>query len=81
MASPPDERNGIIIYYEVLYGIVGSANLTVNITTDDEYLNGTIESLLPFSDYEFLVRSCTIDGCGPISNVVIEMTLEDGELA
>ena len=80
LASPPDERSGIVIYYEVLYGIVGSANLTLNISTDDEYLNGTIGSLLPFSNYEFLVRSCTITECGPISNVVMEMTLEDGEL-
>ena len=80
MASVPTVTNGIIRYYEASYGVVGSDNDTVNITTDDQSLNGTIEMLLPFTNYTFSVRACTIAGCGPISNVVTEMTLEDGEL-
>ena len=78
LASPPDVTNGIVIYYLISYQLVGSVNVTMmNFTTTDMSLNTTLMSLLPFTNYTFSVRPCTIAGCGPASNNITS-TLEDG---
>ena len=81
MASPPSISNGIIILYLVSYNVNGSTNvMTTNFTTDNQHLNDTVEPLLPFTDYVFTVRACTTAGCGPVSDNVTAMTLEDGKM-
>ena len=81
-ASPPPVSNGIIISYTVLYNVNGSANMmTINFTAVNQQLNNTVGSLLPFTNYVFTVRACTIAGCGPPSDSVTATTLEDCKLA
>ena len=81
MASQPPMSNGIIMLYIVSYNVNGSTNImTMNFTTDYQRLNGTVGSLLPFTNYVFTVRACTAAGCGPPSVNVTEMTLEDGKM-
>jgi len=78
LANPPDVTNGIVIYYLISYQLVGSVNvITMNFTTTDMSLNTTLTSLLPFTNYTFSVRPCTIAGCGPAS-INTRSTLEDG---
>ena len=80
-ASPPPVSNGIIINYVVSYYVNGSANMmTMNFTAVNQYLNSTVGSLLPFTNYIFTVRACTTVGCGPTSENITAMTLEDGKL-
>ena len=81
-ASPPPVTNGIIISYNVSYNVNGSTYIMIMIITPEpnQYLSGTIESLLPFTYYVFSVRACTEIGCGPSSDNEIVMTLEDGAL-
>ena len=82
VASPPPVSNGIIILYIVSYNVNGSTNiLTVNFTAVNQQLNSTVGSLLPFTNYVFTVRACTTAGCGPASDNVTAMTLEDGKMA
>ena len=80
-ASPPPISNGIIIIYTVSYNVNGSTNMiTINFTAVNQQLNSTVGSLLPFTNYVFRVRACTIAGCGLPSESVIAMTLEDCKL-
>ena len=80
-ASPPPVSNGIIINYIVSYNVNGSTNtVTINFTTVNQQLNSTVGSLLPFTNYVFTVTACTIAGCGPPSESVTVMTLEDCKL-
>ena len=81
MASPPPISNGIIIEYLVSYNVNGLTNvMTTNFTAVNQRLNSTVGSLLPFTNYVFTVRACTTAGCGPASDNVTAMTLEDGEM-
>ena len=79
-ASTPDVPNGIVIYYQVLYDIVRSSNtMRMNFsTTNNMRLNDELRNLLPFTQYTFSVRACTIAGCGPASVDMFRTTLEDG---
>ena len=81
-ASPPPVTNGVIISYSVSYNVNGSTDIVIIFITAEpnQYLSGTIESLLPFTYYVFSVRACTNVGCGPSSDNEIVMTLEDGML-
>ena len=82
VASPPSVSNGIIILYIVSYNVNGSTNImTRNFTTINQHLNDSVESLLPFTNYVFTVRACTTAGCGPASDNVTAITLEDGKIA
>jgi len=82
-ADPPPVSNGIIIIYIVSYNVDGSTNITaMNFTADNQQrLNGTLEMLLPFTNYVFSVRACTTVGCSNSSENITEMTLEDGKMA
>ena len=80
MASQPPVTNGIIVSYIVSYHANGSTDIrTMNFTAINQFLNGTVTSLLPFTTYVFSVRACTSVACSQSSNNVTEMTLEDGE--
>lgn len=64
----------------VSYNVNGSIDTeTLNFTTTNQNLRGTVTSLLPFTNYVFSVRACTSVGCGPAANDTAR-TLEDGEL-
>ena len=81
-ANPPPVSNGIIVTYIVSYNVNGFTNImTMNFTADNQQrLNGTLGSLLPFTTYVFSVRACTTVGCSNSSDNVTEMTLEDGKM-
>jgi len=78
-ASPPNVTDGLVTSYMVSYGIVGSSVMTVNFSTEFTLLSVTIQPLLPFTNYVFVVRACTIIGCSPVSDSITVMTLEDGK--
>ena len=80
LANPPDVTNGIVIYFQVSYDIVGSGNdMEMNFSvTNNMQLNDQIRNLLPFTQYTFSVKACTITGCGPPSVNIMRSTLEDG---
>ena len=80
MASQPPVTNGTIVSYTVSYHVNGSTDIrTMNFTAINQFLDGTVTSLLPFTTYVFSVRACTSVACSQSSNNVTEMTLEDGE--
>ena len=80
-ASPPNVTDGLVISYIMSYQAVGMSNVVMmNFTADDTLLNVTIQPLLPFTNYVFSVRACTIIGCSPVSANVMVMTLEDGNV-
>jgi hypothetical protein len=73
------DQNGIIIAYEVLYepldtfdGLIGieAVNTTNTITT--------LSVLQEFTGFNISVRAYTIAGSGPYSDIITDMTLEDG---
>lgn len=82
VASPPPVSNGIIVTYIVLYNVNGSTNIMrITFNAVNQQLNSTVGSLLPFTNYVFTVIACTFAGCGPSSDSVTAMTLEDCKLA
>lgn len=60
MWIPPTTPNGVIVRYE-LVRMTSELNVTV---FTDLALTATASGLLPFTEYSFLVRACTITGCG-----------------
>jgi receptor-type tyrosine-protein phosphatase Q len=78
--SPPDNPNGIIIEYQVIY--YGLITLTetqkkqvrvVNIPAKEENNSLTIADLVPGQNYEFKLRARTNTGYG--ANVTLDLTL------
>ena len=37
-----------------------------------------VTELEPFTDYSVRVQACTIEGCGPFSNEIMNTTLQEG---
>lgn len=77
----PIDQNGIIITYEVCYEPLETFNdaimkETVN-TTDISY---ELSGLEEFVVYNISVRAYTIEGPGPYSDAVLEMTQPDSML-
>lgn len=77
---PVFDQNGIIIAYEVLYepldtfgGLIG----TEAVNTTDTFI--TLSDLQEFVGYNISVRAYTNAGPGPYSDIITDMTPEDGK--
>ena len=77
--QPPPliDQNGPLTSYLILYSRVGSnISMTETISNGTEYV---ISGLIAFSNYSVEVAARTINGTGPSSNSVIEISGEDGK--
>ena len=79
---PPIDRNGVIIATEITYiplekftGVIG-INST-NVSGSD--LSVSLVALQEYVNYSVQVRAYTIEGPGPFSNPVLQLTLEDSK--
>ncbi len=79
-AIPPEDRNGIITMYEVLYQPLETFDdaimtQTMNVTERSAH----ITDLEEFVDYNISVRAYTSEGAGPYSEEMTVMTPEDSK--
>ena len=71
-------RNGEIIHFNLQYGEEGGALTTRSIgSADTSY---TVDGLLPFTLYRFLLAGVNINGSGPPASLGPIRTEEDGKL-
>ena len=77
---PPNDRNGIITLYEVLYVPLETFNETIGAkevnTTDLSY---TLINLQEYVSYNISVQAYTSVGSGPYSVAITNQTLEDSK--
>ena len=74
---PMSGQNVSIIGYSILYALVGSnALMSITVNNTNEYI---ISGLVPFSNYSVQVAASTINGAGPVSNLVIQTSGEDSK--
>ena len=74
----PDQQNGPIVGYTVQLMNIDSMDA---VETTFTYGNDTtiiIDSLVPYTNYEWRVACQTVAGTGPFSGSVIQQTLPDG---
>ena len=71
-----EQQNGPIVGYSVRVVRVSDSS-TTDIHTNDTMLR--VDSLDPYTLYEWRVAARTIAGTGPYSNPVVEQTLPDGK--
>ena len=74
------DQNGIIITYEVLYEPLetfGGEIETEAVNTTNTFI--TLSALQEFVGYNISVRAYTNAGPGPYSDIVTDMTPEDGK--
>ena len=80
----PEDRNGNITGYEVMYmpltDLMGSLNTTPQVTQVTSDLSIVIGDLEEFIFYAVLVRASTSAGSGNFSDPTSTQTLEDGEV-
>ena len=74
---PPDQQNGPIIGYTVHVMRVDSEDSIEAFTYNNE-TTITIDSLVPYTNYEWRVAGQTVAGTGPFSSAVIQQTFQDG---
>ena len=74
---PPDQQNGPIIGYTVQVMRVDSTD-SIEAFTYDNDTSIIIDSLVPYTNYEWRVAGQTVAGTGPFSSIVIQQTLQDG---
>ena len=72
---PPFNRNGLILFYEVLYcSTLNCTEMSVN-TTDATTFNLTLDNLEEFTDYNITVRAYTVIGAGESTTAIVVTTL------
>ena len=71
-----EERNGVIILYDLIITLLGSSNDQHYTAYSTTY---TVSGLIPYSYYTYAVAASTAIGVGPYSAVTTVMTMEDGE--
>ena len=71
MWTTPTTPNGVITRYELVM-VTFELNMTV---ISELSLSGVVSDLLPFTVYTFLIRACTVTGCGSSETVQVR-TLE-----
>ncbi len=80
-AVPPEDRNGIITMYEVLYQLLETfegaiTTQTMNVTER----SANLTDLEEFVNYTISVRAYTSVGAGNYSSEITVLTLEDGNV-
>ena len=74
---PPAQQNGPIIGYTIQVMRVDSTD-SIEAYTYDNDTSIIIDSLVPYTNYEWRVAGQTVAGTGPFSSPVIQQTLQDG---
>ena len=76
--DPPlvQNRNGIITGYVINVTALDTGDISQFITSNH---NLTLDSLMPFSTYAFIIAARTSVGAGPFSTDITIQTLEDGK--
>ena len=77
--QPPPliDQNGPLTSYLILYSRVGSnISMTETVSNGTEYV---ISGLIAFSNYSVEVVARTVNGTGPNSNSVIQISGQDGK--
>ena len=69
--SPPSERNGVIVVYEVGFAITGTTPLNYSNTSDTQY---TLSDLSPITSFSIVVRAYTMVGPGNTSAAITVTT-------
>ena len=72
--AEPTSTNGEIINYNI--DINDGAMLIESSAIGTEFV---VTGLEPFTDYSVRVQACTSEGCGPFSNEIINITLQEGK--
>lgn len=73
-----EERNGLILSYDIQFAPVGDNNLILT-NTGSNTVQFTITGLTPFTSYNFSVAGVNINGTGPFSMFIGPLTTsEDG---
>ena len=77
--QPPPliDQNGLLTSYLILYTRVGSSNLMTRNATNGTEL--TLSGLIPFTNYSVEVAARSVNGTGPVTNPVIQISGEDGK--
>ena len=77
--SEPLPLNAPTVNYTVLVGQVGaSPDDRVEYMTGRDKLSFLVPGLFPFTNYSVSVMACSVAGCGPESDPIIQVTLEEG---
>ena len=75
--SPPANPNGILLFYQLEYSIVGQSSMTLDVPA--ESLAASLVELTPAQVYQVTVRASTIVGFGSSSEPVRATTGMDSE--
>ena len=71
-----EERNGVIVSYDLIVTLLGTSNDQQYTTSSTSY---TVTGLIPYSYYTYAVAASTVIGTGPYTAIATVMTMEDGE--
>ena len=69
----PSSTNGEIINYNINTNVRAVVIESSGIETEL-----VVTELEPFTDYFVRVQACTIEGCGPFANEIMNITLQEG---
>ena len=73
---PPFNRNGLILFYEVLYcSTLNCTEMASVNTTDATTFNLTLDNLEELTDYNITVRAYTVIGAGESTSAIVVTTL------
>lgn len=79
---PPFDQNGMIIAYEVFYEPLNTFDGQLEVgAMNSTVLFIILSGLQEFLGYNITVQAYTMAGPGPLSDVVANMTYEDGNIA
>ena len=73
--AEPTSTNGDIINYNI--NIDDRAMLLESSGMGTEFV---VTGLEPYTEYSVRVQACTSEGCGPLSNEILNTTSEEGEI-
>jgi len=76
---PPEiDHNGIITSYFILNTRVGSGDIISETVTSG--MTRTISGLIPFADYSVRIAAINVNGTGPFSVALVEVSGQDSKL-
>ena len=79
---PPIDQNGVIIAYEITYTPLENFTGVIGINSTNmsgSYLSVSLVGLQEYVNYSIQIRAYTIEGPGPYSNPVLQITLENSK--
>lgn len=76
LPPPPEDRNGIIVEYQLIVTRLSTLESVLLNTSKTEIL---VTNLVPYSEYEVIIAALTREGSGPYTDLFIQ-TEQDGKL-